>query len=255
MQRNDQTLLFSLAVGTAGSLLAAAIVTLLQGSSLWVGGMLSVAFVISLSQVLILRTRLRTLNRLGIRRWEQTLSVGTNTQDCIKLSQRNLCFLGIAATKWLADPTAFRKMLLRHATNGGQANFLLLHPDSEACREFEAIKQRASGSLNKRIRENAVALLKLREDHFRINVRFYSDHPRFRIVIVDDIMIALGLYSYVSEFGDDSPQLILDSAPRPWSYYYAFNAFFTNLWERSVNAETCLETNILNPKAGMSRNV
>ena len=131
-------------------------------------------------------------------------------------------------------------MLLRHAGSGGHADFLLLHPDCEACREFELIKKRTPGSLGDTIRKNAEYLLNLRNDHFRINVRFYSDHPRFRIVIIDGTTMMVGLYSYVSEVGDDSPQLILDGSTRPWSYYYAFNALFTHLWERSVSAESVL---------------
>jgi hypothetical protein len=246
MQTGARTLLLGLAVGTAGSLLAAAIMAFLQASTLWVETVLVAAFLISTGHALALRASLQTLNRLGIKRWEQTLSSGTNTQACIRLSQRNLCFLGIAATKWLADPAALRQMLLRHASNGGRASFLLLDPDSAACREFEAIKQRADGSLGKRIRENAATLLKLRDSHFRLDVRFYADHPRFRIVIIDDSLVALGLYSYVSELGEDSPQLILDSAPRPWSYYYAFNAFFTSLWERSIPADLA-EKHIFSP--------
>lgn len=234
------TLALSLILGTAASLMAGAIVAFVQASPLWVGLTFAVAAVLTVAHALTLRSRLKTLDEVGIKRLESAISTGTNTQKCITLSQRTLKFLGIASSKWLADESALRQMLLRHAGSGGHADFLLLHPDSAACREFEGIKKRKPGSLGETIRNNAAYLLALRDDHFRVNVRFYSDHPRFRLVIVDGAIMMVGLYSYVSEVGDDGPQLILEGSARPWSYYYAFNAVFTHLWEQSIPAESVL---------------
>jgi hypothetical protein len=240
MKDNDNTLILSLVLGTAASLIAAAIAAFVQVSPIWVGLTLAVASILTVAHALTLRSKLKTLNQVGIKRWEPAISAGTNTQKCIHLSQRTLKFLGIASSKWLTDPSTLRQMLLRHAGSGGHADFLLLHPDSKACREFEAIKKRKVGSLGEVIKSNAANLLSLREEHFRINVRFYSDRPLFRLVIVDGVIMMIGLYSYVSEVGDDSPQLILDGSARPWSYYYAFNALFTHLWEQSIPAEVVL---------------
>src|SRR2546423_11021198 len=175
MQRDK--VVISLVLGTAASLLAAAIAAFVQTSSRWVALLCSVATVLIVAHAFSLKARLKTLDQVGIKRLEPDISTGTNTQRCIARSQRTLKFLGIASSKWLTDPSALRQMLLRHAGSGGHADFLLLHPDCEACREFELIKKRTPGSLGDTIRKNAEYLLNLRNDHFRINVRFYSDHP------------------------------------------------------------------------------
>src|SRR5687768_13066092 len=105
MRKDDQTLLISLALGVTTSLIAAVIASLVQASQIVVGLALAAALFLIVIHTFTLRTRLRTLNQLGIKRWEQMISAGTTTQDCIQLSQRTIYFLGIAATKWLADPS------------------------------------------------------------------------------------------------------------------------------------------------------
>ena len=241
MKDNENVLILSLALVIMALLFTATIAAFIQASPIWVGLVLIIASILTVAQALTLRGKLKTLDRVGIKRLESSISTGTDTQRCIDLSQRTLKFLGIASSKWLTNPATLRQMLLRHAGRGGHADFLLLHPNSQACKELEAIKKLNPGGLSEIIKSNAIHLLSLREEHFRISVRFYSDYPRFRIVIVDGFIMMIGLYSYVSEVGDDSPQLILDGAAHPWSYYYAFNALFTHLWEQSVPAEAVLE--------------
>src|SRR5205085_8949412 len=108
---------------------------------------------------------LKTLDKVGIRSLEPVYDSGTNTLNCIHLSHRSLKFLGIASSKWLIDQSALKQMLLRHLGNAGQADFLLLHPASEACRKFEARKNRKPGSLADTIRQNTAQLLSLRDEH------------------------------------------------------------------------------------------
>jgi hypothetical protein len=225
--------MYALAIGAAGSILASAVLAAFSkdsqiGTMLLYGGLL-----LTCAELVMVHKSINTLRSMGVVRWEPSMSTGTTTADAIRLSQRSLCFLGIAATKWLADPSLLRAMLLRHATNGGHARFLLLDPDSDACAEFEMIKNRSPGSLAKTIRANIQALRALQAERFRIEIRVYTEIPRFRLAVIDDTSILMGLYSFVSESGDDTPQIVFSSKPRMWSFYYGVNAFYTAQWERA----------------------
>lgn len=184
--------------------------------------------------------RLRVLNTIGFKGWEGSISAGTSTRDCIDVSQRSTDFLGIAATKWTGEGEYFRKMLVRHATNGGTCRFLLLNPFGSACADFEVIKGSPAGSMRKVIIDNAQELLRLKNAKLPIDVRFYEAAPHFRVVIVDHSKLFLGLYAHFNDDGRGGPQLIFDGKPRPWSFYYAFAGYFDRLWAASEPAATVL---------------
>ncbi len=224
----------ALLIGVASSLLATVAVGL-GGAQPEIVGLTASAGLIMISiATWRLRERFRVLKSMGVVDWERSMSDGTTTDDCIKESQTSVRFLGIASTKWLADPVAFRRMLQRRATNGGHAHFLLLDPDSAECRRFESIKNMPAGTLSRHTRQNAQALLRYRAEHFRIEVRFYRTEPRFRLAIRDEQVMLFGLYSFTTDSGDDSPQLVLDSAKLPGSFYYAMNAYFAHLWNNAA---------------------
>ena len=180
--------------------------------------------------------RIRDLRSLGIDRWENSMEVGTTTEKCIHNSRVSLSFLGIAATKWTRDEKILSNMLRRHAAHGGRARFLLLDPDSEECNKFSKITQRDNKSLRDTIKESANCLIQLRDKHkLPIEIKYYSSQPIFRITIVDENSIIVGLYSHNALTGEDAPQLFLKQSSSEWSYYFAFNALFTAMWQNAID--------------------
>jgi hypothetical protein len=180
--------------------------------------------------------RLDSLRKIGIIGWEESMSKGTTTAEYIRRSQMSVSFLGIAASKWLTDPAKLMDMMIRHSSRGGRAEFLLLDPNSDACGAFERRKQMAQGSLRQQIYEGTRAIYKLAGKVHNVFVRYYSQEPRFRIVIIDDKELIVGLYSYTSTSWDDTPQLILDHGQQDWSFYYGFRAMFQSMWTGALPA-------------------
>ena len=232
-----------LLIGAAGSLLAAIIQAFAETSRFPVVIFLMVALICVMLLLGIFVQRLRDLRVLGIKRWESSMAVGTTTEECMKHSHRHLAFLGIAATKWTRDETRLCDMLRHHASRGGGARFLLLDPDSPACQEFNSIKQNNDTSLADIIRDSVRRLIQLRDNHhLPIEVKYYSSQPIFRITILDESTIIVGLYSHSSSTGQDTPQLFFEHGSSEWSYYYAFNALFASMWRTAASANDNCES-------------
>jgi len=235
--RASGELIVAVLLGAAGSLLAAIFLAAFGQSAPVFISVLSISFVLILVHLWSLRKSIRILRFLGIAGWEASMSTGTSTRKCIDSSQLSLSFMGIAANKWLRDKSALRKMLLRHASNGGMAQFLLLDPDSPACSEFESIKGFKSGELSGMIRQNAMDLLAMASEGLPVEVRYFRNEPRFRLVFIDDRRLVLGLYSYLSDSGEDSPQLLLESSAKTdWSFFFGFRGNFINAWRTAKSA-------------------
>ena len=227
-------------LGAASSLAASGILALWGAAPVTITAVCLMGFAMVVLAALRLRHRILALRRMGIVNWEASMSSGTTTLMCVNESQTSLRFLGIAASKWLANTDAFRHMLQRHISNGGRAQFLILHPASDECRKFELIQNLRPGTLSDRILRNVRTLLGFRSERFRVEVRFYTGDARFRIAVIDERIMLVGLYSYATHSGEDTPQLVLDSSKLPWSFYYAMNAYYLSLWESATDAEEVL---------------
>lgn len=228
----SKNLVATLLLGAGGSLVGS-IVLAIGGQPLpVVVPLLAVALFLLLLHSWSLRRARQTLRAIGIRDWESSMVHGTTTERVIGRSQQSIEFMGIAGTKWLKMEHELKRMLRRHATNGGRTRFLLLDPDSLACQRFEAIKGSEPGSLAAIIRKNLKLLEDLADDNLPIEVRLYSAMPRFRLVFQDGNLLVLGLYSFTSDAGVDSPQLLLAAEEgREWSFFFGFKALFESRWE------------------------
>jgi hypothetical protein len=238
----NRLILMSLAIGIAGSLIASIIQLSLMQSSVTVALTLAGALLLVCVFMALLIVKFREIKSLGIRRWEKSISEGTTTLDWIKTSQKSLLFLGVASGKWIKEEAELRRMLVRYANNGGNGKFLLLDPKSDACRNFETMKNAVQGTLSEQIIEATSVLLKYADNGFPVEVRYYDTSPTFRLVICDGHLMALALYSYMSDSGDDSPQIILDGDPRPWSFYYGFSAYADRLWQSAKPARRIVKS-------------
>jgi hypothetical protein len=230
---NIRAVAASLLLGIVGNFVAAAVLSFNQTSV----PVAVIAFAAAAVMAILLGYlvfRLNVLRTIGIRNWEVSITSGTSTRDCIVRSQNGLDFLGIAASKWNREAQHLRKMLVRHASNGGRARFLLLNPDGEVCRHFETIKNVPTGSVSAAIKENVVQLQRLADEGLPVQVRFYDSSPHFRIVVIDNNLLILGIYSYLTDSGEDTPQLLLDGTPRAWSFYYSYTSYFEKLWNAAM---------------------
>lgn len=60
-----------------------------------------------------------------------------STKSYLTQANREICFVGIAASKWLNQKDTFEKTIRRIcALKGGRIRFLLLNPDSEAAKKL-----------------------------------------------------------------------------------------------------------------------
>lgn len=232
--------LYSFVFGTVTSLVGSAILVFLQQPTTYITILLGCAFLFTCLFTILFVRKLHNIKQVGIQSWESTMSAGTSTLDCIIKSQKTVLFVGIASSKWVKEEADFRKMLMRHASNGGTARFLLMNPFSEVREKYENIKKIKPDTLSCSIVRNSTTLINFRREGFSVDVRFYDVMPHFRITVIDGNFMIVGLYSYISDTGEDSPQIILDGSPRAWSFFYGFNAYAESLWLRSTPAEATI---------------
>ena len=234
--------LIALVNGVLVSIVASFLISLFQESPPILTFMLLIALLFSIGSVIAFYNKLRILRIIGIKDWESSPTEQTNTKSCILKSQTKLRFFGITGNKWLKEESELIKMFIRHSSNGGSAEFLLLDPNSEACTYIQRAKSGIEGNLNLRedIIRNSRKLLEFSKS-YQVTVKYYSNKARFRVAIIDDDEIIVGLYSYTSLQGkEETPQLILKNQHENWSFYYGFNAYFQNAWENATEAKDFL---------------
>ncbi len=236
--------LINLVLGIIASILASFLISLYQGVPIVLIILLCFTLLLTVSNYITLRTKIVTLRSIGIRDWESRPTKMTNTKSCILKSQTKLRFFGITGNKWLKEKDELKKMFARHFSNGGCAEFLLLNPNSEACASLQKVK---SGieilNFKADIISNAKDILEYAEKYdYNVKIKFYSNKARFRVTIIDDDEIIVGLYSYTSLKGnEETPQLILKNQHENWSFYYGFNAYFQNAWDNADDASDILD--------------
>lgn len=150
--------------------------------------------------------------------------------ECIRQTRRKLFFMGILGSKWV-EPQMRDEMKLfleRVHDRGGSVRFLLINPNGRAYRQLKSRRGITAESL-KQFRS-------LCRDFPCLQVRLYDHVPCFRLVFIDDQLLALSRYKmdkegyFQSRFGWEAPHLVI-RADAPWSLYEAFELHFQQVWD------------------------
>jgi len=150
--------------------------------------------------------------------------------ECMKSARKQLYFMGILGSKWVDPPILeeFKKFLQRVQRRGGTVRFLLINPNSNA---YKQLKSRRG------IRAESLREFRMLCHEFPcLQVRLYNQAPCFRLVFIDDQLLALSRYKmdkegyFQSRFGWEAPHLVIH-AEAPWSLYEAFEMYFQQVWE------------------------
>jgi hypothetical protein len=89
-------------------------------------------------------------------------------------------------------------------------------------------------SYQKRVENSLRTIASLQKDRaWNVQVRFYREIPRFRLMFIDDSLCLASHYVFGKGSGADMPQLHvvkLQGSQDVDSLYYAFSAYFDQFW-------------------------
>jgi hypothetical protein len=155
--------------------------------------------------------------------------------QCMQQARRKLWFMGILASKWVIEPRVraeFRDFLSAVHYQGGEVRFLLINPKGRA---FTRLRDQREGAISTESLKHIKALAK---EFSCFQVRLYDLIPCFRLVFIDETMLAVSRYKidkrgyFASKYGWEAPHLLIDGAA-PWSLYDAFDLYFHQVWDSS----------------------
>lgn len=191
-----------------------------------------------LSSLILFYTYREQINQfwaVGLSGADKNLIDGIDFDQSLKLCQYQLDFLGVGAAK-LTKSKEFENALVR-CCQSRPIRFLLCKPDDlnlasaakRAGRSTDEYRNIVTESLKK------IANLKKHRD-LKIEVRYYTDKPMWRLMFINKSICLLGSYSdFGRDDGTNLPQLHIvkleDSYPQ--SFFHALELYFEKLWENA----------------------
>jgi hypothetical protein len=167
--------------------------------------------------------------RLSESRWEPI--------QCMAQTRRKLRFMGIVGSKWVSQDhvhAEFQQFSRRIQAKNGEIRFLLMNPKGTAISRLRTLR---GGALSVESLERFKSLM---EEFNCLQVKLCDQMPSFRLVFIDDRIVAISRYKldkegyYQSRFGWEAPHLVIDSSA-PWSLYDAFECFYDQVWNTSID--------------------
>lgn len=164
--------------------------------------------------------------------------------QCMKQVRKRLFFMGLLGSKWVTPANVrsdFVLFLKRVQALNGEVRFMLIDPKSQY---FKDLMNLRGGALSD---DSLKYFLQLSKEYSCLQVRLYNQMPCFRLIFIDDKILAISCYKiekegYVqSKFGWSAPHLVIDSNS-PWSLYISFELYYGQIWDsakdiKSVNCE------------------
>jgi len=157
--------------------------------------------------------------------------------QCMAQTRRKLWFMGIVGSKWVSQEhvhAEFQQFSRRIQAKNGEIRFLLMNPRGTAISRLKTLR---GGALSVESLERFKSLM---EEFNCLQVKLCDQMPTFRLVFIDDRMVAVSRYKldkagyYQSRFGWEAPHLVIDSSA-PWSLYDAFESFYDQVWNTSID--------------------
>ena len=157
--------------------------------------------------------------------------------QCMEKTQKHLYFMGILGSKWVnTHGGEFEKFLRRLESKHGEARFLLINPEGKAYSKLFALRE---GNIKI---DSLKKLHEFSQKYECLRVKLYDDLPSFRLILIDELTLALSRYKldrqghFESKYGWEAPHIVI-SATTSWSFYWAFEHYYLNLWNSSIDLE------------------
>ena len=166
-----------------------------------------------------------------------------STASYMKKATHSICFVGIAASKWVSNPDLLEKTIRSICSlNSGYIKFLLLNPNSQAATKLslaqesyndDSVKQKIENSLKKlkEITENLSRSYPQVLDRFEIHL--YDQMPIYRLTIIDSSRAYFCFYqkgcdgSRLKQFVI-KPKVITELSQQ--NIFNSMSEYFENLW-------------------------
>ena len=183
---------------------------------------------------------------LGIKKiLPSTIKGEGGTKSQMSLARQNLCFMGIASSKWISESKEFELMLRRICSmNSGSIRFLLLDPNSESTKNLSLAKGIRENIVKKDIEKsldslkNILTALKNESNYEAIKkkfeVRLYVQMPVYRLILIDNSRAYLSFYRRGSD-GSKIKQLVIYPSKHISSdkqnIFNSLSEYFESLWD------------------------
>jgi hypothetical protein len=196
------------------------------------------------------------IRKLGITGTANQLSASRfEPKQCTESTKYSLFFMGLLGSKWVKDLDAFRTFLKRvQSKPNAKVKFLMINPHGES---FKLLKTMRGEHLKD---ESTVVFRKLVDEFECMEARFYDFLPCFRLIFIDDNMLALSRYkldenNYIkSKMGWEAPHLVIDGEQGEWSLYEPFLSYYKTIWTQSLDIKKVIKKYNANEKGKGGRN-
>ena len=206
-------------------------------------GILSIVIMVYLLQMKIKMRSLGITNILN----SQIKGPGS-TKAFMQKANQEICFVGIAASKWVNESEQFEKLLRRICGHqSGKIRFLLLAPDSDAAHRLNVASQKAGeltvqDKINNSLRKITEIVNKLNQEAGNVDytqnfkIKLYTQMPIYRLTLIDYTSAYFSFYRLNND-GKNLKQLEIKSDKLHYkqsnNIYGALAEYFENLWESS----------------------
>lgn len=175
-----------------------------------------------------------TVNRLSSSQFEPG--------QCIEQTRHTLFFMGLLGSKWVENQETFTEFLkMVQSKPNGKVRYLLINPLGES---FSLLKTMRGEHL----KDVSTEIFRGLVDRFRcLEVRFYDFLPCFRLIFIDNKILAASRYkldenNYIkSKKGWDAPHLVIDAEQGEWSLYEPFLSYYENIWGQSTDIRKIIQ--------------
>jgi hypothetical protein len=176
--------------------------------------------------------------RLGILGADRTIAKGIDYKKSLNLCKDSLEFLGIGASKLVADRDTFRSAINRCHRDERPIRFLLCPPDSPNLLEVARRANRPEREYQENVKNSLRELRSLKVDHAKnIAVKFYLRPPLFRLMFINNSICLASHYILGEGDGSQLPQMHICRKPPARrdneSFYYPLRRYYEQLWEEA----------------------
>jgi len=185
---------------------------------------------------------LKDLRALGITGTANKLSTSQfEPKQCIEETKHSLFFMGLLGSKWVEDKEKFIDFLKRvQSKPNGRVRYLMIDPNGDS---FKLLKTMRGESLKDKSTE---VFRELVEEFECLEARFYEFLPCFRLIFIDNKILAASRYkldesNYIkSKKGWEAPHLVIDAEQGDWSLYEPFLSYYETIWKQSKDIKEVL---------------
>ena len=173
--------------------------------------------------------------RVGIRSADASMDGRLSPAKTLAAVKNSLDFLGTGASKLTSD-REFREAVMRVTRNGSTVRLLLSQPDSSNLRATAQRSRKPVDAYERVVKESLRVIADLyTQQAAQIEVRFYTDIRRFRLMFIDEKVCLFSYNVYASENPLGFPALTVVRATEEEvrSFYWALEHYFGDEWDQA----------------------